>query len=160
MSAATCGCGRFESQSRISLRSSGLRLLVLSRGLALVVPSLVFGLTPCQFVGCAINLEVYSLSTHKDLSTRGRILEETLRLISKRGGADVSMGEIAAAARLSRQAVYLHFRDRSDLLMALVRFVDVKSGIAEEVRKIAEAPTGTAGLKAMVRLQARTNPAI
>jgi AcrR family transcriptional regulator len=79
------------------------------------------------------------------VSTRERILEETLRLISKRGSADVSMGAIAAAAQLSRQAVYLHFRDRSDLLMALVRFVDVKWGIAEEVRKITEAPTGTAG---------------
>jgi len=117
-------------------------------------------LTWCQFLGAAFNFEVCNVSTDKEAPTRERILEVALRLIDNRGGADVSMGAIAAAAQLSRQAVYLHFRDRSDLLMALVRFVDVKSGIGEAVRKIAQAPTGAAGLKAMVSLQARTNPAI
>jgi AcrR family transcriptional regulator len=111
-------------------------------------------------VGATFNLEVYIVSTGKEAPTRERILGVALKLIGKRGGADVSMSEIAAAAQLSRQAVYLHFRDRSDLLMALVRFVDVKSGISNEVTRIAAAPTGTAALKAMVALQARTNPAI
>jgi len=98
--------------------------------------------------------------SNKKALTQERILATALELMSKRGGADVSMGEIATAADLSRQAVYLHFRDRTDLLLALVRLIDAKSGITDEVGRIGEAPTGTAALEAMVALQARTNPSI
>src|SRR5260221_14250021 len=70
------------------------------------------------------------------------------------------MAEIAKAARVSRQAVYLHFADRADLLVSLARYTDEKCGIKEEIRKIEQAPTGVAQLRAMASLQARTNPAI
>jgi AcrR family transcriptional regulator len=86
------------------------------------------------------------------------ILDAALRLITRRGGADVTMGDIARAARLSRQAVYLHFADRGDLFLALVRHVDNKMGLEGEVRKIVEAPTGIEAVRAMVSLQARRNP--
>jgi AcrR family transcriptional regulator len=86
------------------------------------------------------------------------ILDAALRLITRRGGADVTMGDIARAARLSRQAVYLHFADRGELFLALVRHVDDKMGVEEEVRKIVEAPTGIEAVRAMVSLQARRNP--
>jgi AcrR family transcriptional regulator len=88
------------------------------------------------------------------------ILEASLALIAKRGGADVTMAEIAKAARVSRQAVYLHFADRADLLVNLVRYTDQKRGLAEEIRKIEQAPTGAAQLRAMASLQARSNPGI
>jgi AcrR family transcriptional regulator len=88
------------------------------------------------------------------------ILEAALALIAKRGGADVTMAEIAKAARVSRQAVYLHFADRADLLVNLVRYTDQKRGLAEEIRKIEQAPTGAAQLRAMASLQARSNPGI
>lgn len=88
------------------------------------------------------------------------ILEAALALIAKRGGADVTMAEIAKAARVSRQAVYLHFADRADLLVNLVRYTDEKRGLAKEIRKIEQAPTGAAQLRAMASLQARSNPAI
>ncbi len=52
---------------------------------------------------------------------RTRILEAALSLITKRGSGDVTMGEIPKAARVSRPAVYLHFADRAELLVALVR---------------------------------------
>jgi len=70
------------------------------------------------------------------------------------------MAEIAKAARVSRQAVYLHFADRADLLVALVRYADEKRGLASELRKIVEAPTGVAAMREMVALQARMNPGI
>jgi len=81
-------------------------------------------------------------------------------MIQKRGGADVTMAEIAKAARVSRQAVYLHFADRADLLTALVRHADEKRGLATAIRKITEAPDGIAALHEMVALQARMNPSI
>ena len=88
------------------------------------------------------------------------ILEAALALVAKRGGADVSMAEIAKAAKLSRQAVYLHFADRADLLVNLIRYTDQKRGLDGEIRKIEQAPTGAAKLRAMASLQARMNPGI
>jgi len=93
-------------------------------------------------------------------SSKILILEAALGLIAKRGGADVTMAEIAKAAKVSRQAVYLHFADRADLLVNLIRYTDQKRGLDEEIRKVEQAPTGAAQLRAMASLQARMNPGI
>jgi AcrR family transcriptional regulator len=91
---------------------------------------------------------------------RTRILEAALDLITRRGGADVSMAEIAKAARLSRQAVYLHFADRADLFVALAQFTDERHALEIDVRKIVEAPSGVAALRELVALHARMNPTL
>jgi AcrR family transcriptional regulator len=89
-----------------------------------------------------------------------RILDAALALITKRGDASVTVAEIGKAARVSRQAVYLNFADRGDLLLALVRYVDEKRGLAKEIQKIVDAPTGLAALRELVSLQARMNPGV
>lgn len=94
------------------------------------------------------------------INSKERILGVALSLMQKKGGADVTMAEIAKAARLSRQAVYLHFADRAELLIAVVRYADEKRGLEQEIRKITEAPDGMAALSEMVSLQARMNPTI
>jgi AcrR family transcriptional regulator len=91
-------------------------------------------------------------------NSRDRILDTALALITRRGDANVTMAEIGKAARVSRQAVYLHFADRADLLLALVRHADEKRGLQKEVRKIREAPDSLSALREMVALQARMNP--
>ena len=53
-----------------------------------------------------------------------RILDAALALITRKGDANVTMAQIAKAARLSRQAVYLHFADRAALMVALARHLD------------------------------------
>lgn len=93
-------------------------------------------------------------------NSKTRILDSALALIVRRGGADVTMAAIAKAARVSRQAVYLHFADRAALLIALVRHLDEKRGIPEEVRKMEQAPTGLDAVRMMVSLQARLNPTL
>ena len=93
-------------------------------------------------------------------NSKTRILDAALRFITRRGGADVSMAEIARAARVSRQAVYLHFTDRAGLFLALVRHTDSILNIDDEIRRIAEAPTGIDAMRAMVSLQARRNPTL
>jgi len=98
------------------------------------------------------------MSSEKD--TRTKILVAALALIRRRGGADVSLGQMARAARLSRQSIYLHFADRADLLLALIRFVDESRGLSEKLRKIIEAPSGLAALREMVALQASDNPGL
>ena len=92
--------------------------------------------------------------------TRTHILDSALTLITTRGGADVTMAEIATEANLSRQAVYLHFADRADLFVALARRADEKRNLGSEVQRITDAPTGVAALHEMAALQARMNPQI
>jgi AcrR family transcriptional regulator len=89
-----------------------------------------------------------------------RILDAAMALITKRGDARVTMAQIAKAARVSRQAVYLNFADRADLMVALARHADRKRGLAKEIQKIVDAPTGAAALAEMVAAQASSNPDI
>lgn len=94
------------------------------------------------------------------VSGKEKILEATLALMTKRGGVDVTMAQIARAAQMSRQAVYLHFADRGELLVALVRYADQKRGLDAEVQHIHDAPTGVEAMRRMVSLQARSNPIV
>ncbi|MEA1890178.1 MAG: TetR/AcrR family transcriptional regulator [Pseudomonadota bacterium] len=56
--------------------------------------------------------------------TRTRILEMTVQILEEQGGRGVRMGDIARAAGISRQAVYLHFTSRAELLVAATRHLD------------------------------------
>src|SRR5476649_1239166 len=63
------------------------------------------------------------------------------------------MGEVAAKAGLSRQAVYLHFPNRSALLAAL------SEGFAAAAARVpADAPSARAGLTALVAWLAEEHP--
>jgi AcrR family transcriptional regulator len=95
-----------------------------------------------------------------DPATRERICEAALGLIAKRGGADVTLAEVARAARVSRQALYLHFADRAALFVALVRYADERRGVPQAIRRIKDAPTGVAALKQMAAMQAKINPTV
>lgn len=90
--------------------------------------------------------------------TRIRILEAALKRVSRRNGADVTMAEIAQAAGVSRQAVYLHFADRTELLVSLAQYVDERRGLSAKLRAITEAPNGVAAALALLALQATDNP--
>ena len=93
-------------------------------------------------------------------NSRAQILETALALITKRGDANVTMAEICKAAGVSRQAVYLNFADRADLMLALVQYVDERRGLASELEKLRNAPSGLAAVRELVSLQVRTNPDI
>jgi AcrR family transcriptional regulator len=93
--------------------------------------------------------------------SRVRVLDAALRLIRKRGHATVTMAQIAKAARLSRQAVYLHFADRAELMAALARHVHESLGLPAAIqRMMTDAPTGIRLIEADVAMQARFNPAV
>jgi AcrR family transcriptional regulator len=95
-----------------------------------------------------------------DPATRRRILDAALQLITGRGGDDVTLAEVARAARVSRQALYLHFADRAALFLALVRHADEQRGLAAAIQRVQDAPTGVAALREAVAMQARMNPKI
>ena len=56
--------------------------------------------------------------------TRTRILNACRALLEGDAGAATRMSDVAKAAGVSRQAVYLHFKTRAELLIALTRHID------------------------------------
>ena len=66
--------------------------------------------------------------TAKSERTRTEILDAAWALIAERG-ASVSLGEVAAAAGITRQPVSVHFGTRGGLLLALVRRADERADI-------------------------------
>ena len=80
--------------------------------------------------------------------TRTKILAAARQLLE--GGGQVRMSDIARAAGISRQAVYLHFSTRADLLVALTRWMDEVNEIDRLLAPSRTAPDGPARLDAWV----------
>mgnify|MGYP001551957771 FL=1 len=70
----------------------------------------------------------------KNVETRTRILDATVRVLEQSGGHGVRMGDIAKESKISRQAVYLHFTSRTELLIAATLYrgdlLDVEGRLA------------------------------
>ena len=54
------------------------------------------------------------------LATRNRILDAAERVFSRRGATRPSLEDIAAAAGVTRGAIYWHFRNKADLFAAML----------------------------------------
>lgn len=70
------------------------------------------------------------------------------------------MQDIAAAAGVSRQAVYLHFGSRAELLVAATRYMDQVRGLDERLRRSRAATTGIERLDAYVEFWGNYIPEI
>ncbi len=64
---------------------------------------------------------------------------------------EVRMADIAKAAGISRQALYLHFPNRADLLIATTRYLDEVHSIDARLETSRGAASGIARLDAFVR---------
>jgi len=96
----------------------------------------------------------------KSDDTRARILDATRRLLEEHGPSRTALKDVAAAAGVSRQAVYLHFENRIGLLVALVDHVDQVEGLADATAPILAAPSGRAALERTIRVLAEYAPRI
>lgn len=92
--------------------------------------------------------------------TRIRILQATLRLMEAQQGQGVRMSDIAAAAGVSRQALYLHFTSRTELLVATTRYGDELHGLEERRRRWRMAKTGPDLLTAYIEFWGNYIPEI
>ncbi len=97
-------------------------------------------------------------SDHPD--TRQRILAETWRLMEQSRGKGVSMTDIARAVGISRQAVYLHFGTRPELLVAAARYADEEHGLEEKLAAFRNAAGGVQTLRAYVEFWGNYIPEI
>lgn len=108
----------------------------------------------CYFTRCQLTLSkdygiIYIMSSGEG-ETRRRILATAWRLLVDQRVKAARMSDIAAAAGLSRQAVYLHFGSRAELLIATTRYGDEVLGLQERLRPYNEATGGIATLEAFV----------
>lgn len=93
-----------------------------------------------------------------DPATRQRILEAARELLESRPGANIAMGEVAKLAGVSRQAVYLHFADRTTLFLEVSRLADSTARTPTRQRRIDEAPTARDAFREAIALQAFLKP--
>jgi AcrR family transcriptional regulator len=94
------------------------------------------------------------------VTTRERILGAARALIEAADGGLPAMSGIARAVGISRQALYLHFPDRSALLLALVAHVDEREDLQAGIAAVQAAPDAPAQIRAWARMQSGRNPKI
>lgn len=82
-------------------------------------------------------------------STRERILDATWKLLES-GEKSTRMSDIAKAVGISRQALYLHFPNRADLLIATTRYIDEVKDVEARLAPSRSARSGRARLDAFI----------
>lgn len=89
------------------------------------------------------------MSTQKP-DTPTRILDAALALVADGPGNGLRMADIAKRAGISRQALYLHFATRTDLLVATTTYVDQIKGVEARLAPSRSASTGPERLEAYI----------
>jgi len=96
----------------------------------------------------------------KSQTTHRRILAVGRRLIEQRGFHGVGLNEIARAAGVSRQAVYLHFRSKTGLLLEMVDYVFATEAPPDLLARWENAATGRQALDAAIAIHASYEPRV
>lgn len=87
-------------------------------------------------------------------------METTRRLIEGSQGQAVPLQDIAQAAGVSRQAIYLHFGSRAGLMVATVQYIDEAAGFVERTRHIREEEDSLARIELFVDFWADYVPTV
>lgn len=95
-----------------------------------------------------------------DVETRTKILDASMRVLKAKRGQGVRMGDIAKAAGISRQAVYLHFTSRADLLTATTHHLDDQLNLERRLARSREAKSGIERLDAYIEFWGNYVPEI
>ncbi len=90
--------------------------------------------------------------------TRQRILDAARGLLEAKPGASFVMGDVADRAGVSRQALYMHFADRTELLVEVARYADATARTPTRQRRVDQASTGRDALREAIALQAYLKP--
>lgn len=92
--------------------------------------------------------------------TKTRILQTTWQLMEQQPDKNISMSAIAKATGISRQAVYLHFTSRTDLMIATTNYVDEVKGLNQRLSELQSATSGSELLEMCVRIWGNYIPEI
>lgn len=99
------------------------------------------------------------MSSRKVTDTRTAILDAARSLFEIHGYSEVGLEAVATKAGVSRQAIYLHFSSRAELLRALHQRV-FEQDVEPAVCRVWEAKTADAGLGAWIAASAKVIPKI
>lgn len=86
----------------------------------------------------------------KKNNTRANILKATWNLLETQQSHAIRMSDIAKRAGISRQALYLHFKTRTDILIATTLYVDEVNGMEKRLKGSRFAKTGLERLEAFI----------
>lgn len=92
--------------------------------------------------------------------TRVAVLDAAWELLEEGGPALATVAAIAGRAGVSRQALYLHFASRAELLFALHEHVDRRLDLAASIEPVLAASDGVTALEAFAAHLARYHPQI
>ncbi|MCB1139540.1 MAG: TetR/AcrR family transcriptional regulator [Leptospiraceae bacterium] len=84
--------------------------------------------------------------------TRRTILEAARDLLENPQSGIPSIGQVATRAGVSRQAVYLHFPSRAELLIEAIRFIDEEHGLPGRLEGIYSEKNGPSMLDRCVEV--------
>lgn len=105
---------------------------------------------------------LYAVSSSKsygDPDTRDRLLHAAWDLALEQGPS-LRLADVAARAGVSRQAVYLHFGDRTRLLLELLEWGDRELHLDDLLGPVTHARSGVQAMERMVELHAAYSPRI
>lgn len=100
------------------------------------------------------------MMSSSSVETRNRILKASLTLLVRSEGKEVRMADIAKKAGVSRQALYLHFGTRADLLVATTHYLDDIKGSDSRLAASRAATKGIDRLDAFIEAWAGYIPEI
>ena len=105
---------------------------------------------------------IYAMSSpvaYGDPKSRERILRAAWASLLERG-PEIRLVDVAMRAGLSRQAVYLHFGDRTHLLLEVLAWGDKELQLDELMARVRDADTGVEALDRIVEVHAAYSPRI
>jgi len=100
---------------------------------------------------------LYSMSSRNPADTRAAILDAARTLFEENGYFGVGLETVAGKAGVSRQAIYLHFASKAELLRALHERVNAQD-VAPAFEKVWAAETAAAALDGWVDAVAEAVP--
>ncbi len=90
------------------------------------------------------------MMSRKKAATRKQILKSSLQLLEQSRGHGVRITDIANRAGVSRQAVYLHFSNRTELLIATTHYLDDLKQVDERLSASRTAASGVERIDAYI----------
>jgi AcrR family transcriptional regulator len=114
-------------------------------------------------VSCYGRVAAGRVSEPDDPGVLGLGAERLLRAawdLAPEQGPGLRLADVAARAGVSRQAVYLHFGDRTRLLLALLAWGDQAFKLGDLLARVTGARTGVEALDRMVEVHAAYSPRI
>jgi AcrR family transcriptional regulator len=92
--------------------------------------------------------------------TKVALLTAARTLIEEQGVEAVTMGSVAAAAGVSRRGAYLHYDNRTDLLLDLLQSLGETEDLGVSLQRVWDSPDAVSAIDEWTRHLARAHPRI